>query len=327
MELFRTTVPVSASGKKIDYRSKLMLMGSCFSEHIGNKLSGCRFKVDNNPFGVVYNPLSVKRGLERLLNPQPYTADDLFRNGDVWNSFDHHSRFSDVDNAVCLDAINARLGESSVFLKQADFLFITFGTSFVYYLKSTGQVVANCHKVPAQEFERRRLSVNEVVDGYTVLLDALWGVNPNLFVVFTVSPIRHWKDGAHENQLSKAALLLAIDQICQKYPQAAYFPSYEIVMDELRDYRFYEDDMLHPSKAAINYIWKRFKECYMKPKIIVLMREVEQVLQASQHRPFNPDSDAFRKFAKQFYDRSRFLEEQYQIEMDDLIAYFRDRMK
>lgn len=323
MELFRTQIPVAPHPKRISYHSPIMFIGSCFSEYIGNKVAEARFPVDNNPFGIIYNPLSVKLVLDRLMENRPYKQQELFHYEGIWSSFDHHSRFSDIDDVACLAKINDRVGHSSQFLNKAGFLFITFGTSYVYMKKSDGMVVANCHKLPAAEFIRRRLTVDEIVAEYNTLLEQLFKLNLQLNIVFTVSPVRHWKDGAHENQLSKAILLLAIDQIMKTFPQTAYFPSYEIVMDDLRDYRFYEEDMLHPNKVAINYIWNRFKETYMEADTLNLMKEVEKVIQARNHRPFNPKSEPYYKFVSQNLDKIEFLKEQFGIQLSDEEQFFK----
>ena len=313
MEIFRTQVLVPKSERKITYQSNIMLIGSCFSEYIGNKLSGFKFNTNNNPFGIVYNPLSVKKSISRLTENRDYFKDDLINRDGVWHSFDHHSRFSSTNPDECIQAINNQLHISSDFLKKTDFLFITFGTSYVYSLVKNNMVVSNCHKLPAKEFHRKRLTVNEIVNEYNELIKQLQSSNPNLQIVFTVSPIRHWKDGAHENQLSKATLLLAIDNICSDFKNVMYFPSYEIIMDDLRDYRFYEEDMLHPNKVAVDYIWNRFKECFTEKGTMSLMKEVEKVMLALKHRPFNPETEQYREFLKQNSDKIKFLKEQYKI--------------
>ena len=323
MEIFRTLVPVPPSATKLNYRSKIMFLGSCFSEYIGNKLVEAKFSIDNNPFGIVFNPMSVGIQLDKLMNIVEYKMDNLFYNDGVWCSFDHHSRFSNPDKEACLSLINSRLRETHEYLKSADRLFLTFGTSYVYYTNGTERVVSNCHKVPAQEFVRKKVSIQEIVLAYSRLIPQLLAFNPKIQVIFTVSPIRHWKDGAHENQLSKATLLLAIDEICTMFPNASYFPSYEIVMDDLRDYRFYAEDMLHPNSLAINYIWNRFKECYMEPDTVFLMKEIEKVVQASKHKPFNPKTEAFQSFARQFYDKIQYLKGQFQLSFEEEEHYFK----
>lgn len=327
MELFRTEIPVTQSSKKISYHSPVMFVGSCFSEYIGNKVGEAKFSIDNNPFGIVYNPMSVKLVLNRLMENKRYAQDELFNYEGLWSSFDHHTRFSDVEETTCLQKINERLEFSSQILSKAGFLFITFGTSFVYTRKTDGQVVANCHKLPSSEFIRKRLSVEEIVAAYHLLLEQVLKRNPHLNIVFTLSPVRHWKDGAHENQISKATLLLAIDQINKTFPQTAYFPSYEIVMDDLRDYRFYEEDMLHPNKVAINYIWNRFKETYMDADTLNLMKEVEKVMQARNHRPFNPKSEPYYKFVRQNLDKIGFLREQFGIQLSDEEQFFKAKLE
>ena len=254
MELY-TRILLPKARFSFSYEDRVVMMGSCFAENIGRKLEENKFSVDINPFGTLYNPASVAEGLRMLLRPERFTPGDLFQHEGIYHSFTHHSRFSAPSEEECLGHINSRLSESSDFLRKATRLVITLGTAFVYRLKSDGRIVSNCHKLPEKMFDRQRLSTQEIVEDWKPLLLALWEQNPALKILFTVSPIRHWKDGAHENQLSKATLLLATDALQKDYPdRIAYFPAYEILMDELRDYRFYADDMLHPSPLAIDYI-------------------------------------------------------------------------
>jgi hypothetical protein len=323
MEIFRTLVTTPSSPFKIDYSSNIMFLGSCFSEYIANKLSDNKFKVDNNPFGIVYNPLSVSLQLEKLLNEYEYTNDQLFLNDGLWCSYDHHGKFSNQDKGLCLTNINTQLQSSRQFLKSANFLFLTFGTSFVYYLKETNNPLANCHKVPAGKFDRIRVSAQEIVKSFEIPFNMLRKLNPGLLLVYTVSPVRHWKDGAHENQLSKATLLLAIEELQHRYPNSLYFPSYELIMDDLRDYRFYAEDMLHPNAMAVNYIWKRFVESFMLPETLSVMKEVDKVVQASKHRPFNPDTKEFQTFVRQSLDKIVNLKNRYNIACEKEELYFR----
>jgi hypothetical protein len=278
-----------------------MLFGSCFSENIGQKLLDLKFDVDMNPFGILYNPESIANSLRILLEKRTFTEEDLFQDQGLWNSFYHHSRFSDVDQEAALDKINNRISSSYEFLKRADFLVITFGTAWVYELKKTGQIVSNCHKIPAAEFKRFRLGVFEITNVYRKLLEQIWKLNPGLKVIFTVSPIRHWKDGAVENQLSKASLLLAIDQLIKGFGNqvCAYFPSYELMMDELRDYRFYAEDMLHISPVAIDYIFERFSKVMISKESIGISQKVLKVRKAFEHRPVNPTTAEFKEFIRQ----------------------------
>jgi hypothetical protein len=298
---FFTEIQIPEFSDQMDYSKSMMLFGSCFSENIGQKLLDLKFDVDMNPFGILYNPESIANSLRILLEKRIFTENDLFQDQGLWNSFYHHSRFSDVDRDVALEKINNRISTSREFLKKADFLVITFGTAWVYELRKTGQVVSNCHKIPAAEFKRFRLGVFEITNVYRELLEQIWKLNPGLKVIFTVSPIRHWKDGAVENQLSKASLLLAIDQLIKGFGNqvCAYFPSYELMMDELRDYRFYAEDMLHISPVAIDYIFERFSKVMISKESIGISQKVLKVRKAFEHRPVNPTTAEFKEFIRQ----------------------------
>ncbi len=293
-----TKIQIPDFPSKIDHSKSMMFMGSCFSENIGQKLIDQKFNVDMNPFGILYNPESIANSLKILLEKSVFTEADLFQDQGVWNSFAHHSRFSDTNSEVALEKINSRIQSSHNFLKKADFLMITLGTSWMYKLINSGQIVSNCHKVPAAHFDRYRLKVHEIAEAYGNLLEELWAFNPNLKVIFTVSPIRHLKDGAIENQLSKSTLLLAIDQVISKFRnrECYYFPSYELMMDELRDYRFYAEDMIHLSSVAIDYIFDRFTKSMFTVESMEIATEVLKVRKAMEHRPVNPQTVEFRKF-------------------------------
>jgi hypothetical protein len=286
---FHTKVDIPPFGNKSGYKNRWMFTGSCFTEHIGGKMAELKYPADINPFGILYNPVSVADGLRSLIRGKTFTADDLiFQNG-LWHSFYHHSRFSSPDAETALKKINNRIIESHEFLAKADFLFITFGTSMVYEHKPSGTIVSNCHKIPGKEFRRFRMTPTEIIDDYRLLLPEIWQVNQKLNIIFTVSPIRHWHDGAIENQRSKATLLLAVDQLVRGFGEERcnYFPSYEIVMDELRDYRFYEEDMIHLSKSAVNHIWDIFRESFISRESIIISKEIEKINYALNHRPFN----------------------------------------
>jgi hypothetical protein len=295
---FFTEIQIPEFSLKMDYSKSMMLFGSCFSENIGQKLLNLKFNVDMNPFGILYNPESIANSLKFLLDKRAFTENDLFNDQGIWNSFYHHSRFSNVSREEALKNINNRISFSHEYLKQADFLVITFGTAWVYEFRKTGQVVSNCHKVPASEFKRFRLDVSEITEIYRDLLDSLWKFNPKLKVIFTVSPIRHWKDGATENQVSKATLLLAIDRLKIGFGEekCSYFPSYEIMMDELRDYRFYAEDMLHLSSVAIDYIFNRFSQTAISKESMEVSKKVLKIRKAVQHRPVNDVSEEYRSF-------------------------------
>jgi hypothetical protein len=291
MKFFTETV-VPDLPWKIDYSKKMIFIGSCFAENIGQKLLNLKFKLDLNPFGVLYNPVSIANNLKILIEKRQFTIDDLFFEQGVWNSFSHHSRFSEIDADLALQKINDQIKFSHEFLRSVDFLMITFGTSWVYELKMTGQIVSNCHKLPAKEFKRYRLGVHEIIETYRELLQELWNFNPGLKIIFTVSPIRHLKDGAFENQLSKATLLLAIDRLLNGFglKSCSYFPAYELMMDELRDYRFYAEDMVHPNQVAIDHIFERFCKAAVSPESNEIMRKTLKIRKTLMHRPGNTHS-------------------------------------
>lgn len=311
VELFRTTINVPASERKIGYDKPLMLIGSCFTENIGEKLAWYKFPLVVNPFGIVYNPLSVKNGLSRLMEGRKYVKEELHHYNGLFFSFDHHSKFSDVDPDVCLKKINNSFSEAVSALKNTSVLFITFGTSFYYTLHPEKRIVSNCHKLPAGEFNNEMLEVEDIVNDYRNIIPALTHLNPEIFIVFTVSPIRHWKDGAHPNQLSKAVLILAIDKLCKEFSNTAYFPAYELLLDELRDYRFYDEDMLHPNKTAIEFIWKRFSNSFISSETMQIMNEVGKIQAAKQHRPFNTKNEAFYSFVQQQIFKIKQIVNQY----------------
>jgi len=320
-DLFRTKVNIPRSGFDFEYQKKAMMIGSCFVENIGSKLKSNKYQVDVNPFGVIYNPVSVCSSLRLLMEERELIEDDLNFHNNLWFSFYHHSKFSNIDLSQCLFDINKGIKESSKNLKEADYLFVTFGTSWVYELLSSGIIVSNCHKLPAKDFNRYRLNVDEIVSIYKDLLVELLVFNPNIKIVFTVSPIRHWKDGAHGNQLSKATLLLAVDQLTELFDQVSYFPSYEIVMDELRDYRFYSEDMLHMSDVAIKYIWQRFSDTYLSEESKQIQKQVAKFILAANHRPFNVSSDSHQSFIKSsLFKIHEFLSINPTVDMDDVIS-------
>lgn len=296
--MFTTTVNIPPSAKKIDHNSKLITLGSCFSENIGKKLADSCFLVESNPFGVLFNPVSIKNSLVDLLTEKKYTEADLFQNGSLWSSFSHSTLFSEIIQEICLQRINSRLESSAVMLREADFILITFGTAWLYELKEDGRVVANCHKLPADQFNRRRLSVEEIVKDYADLLIKIKAVNPGIEVIFSVSPVRHWKDGAHENNVSKGILHLAIDKLLGQFDFLHYFPAYEIQMDELRDYRFYAEDMLHPSDQAVKYIWERFSSTYFSRETISINKKIEKYCNMLNHRPIHQHSNESLIFNK-----------------------------
>lgn len=298
MSQFRIPVDVPELMRKTGYGKKNMFMGSCFTENIGEKMTSLFYDVDINPFGILYNPVSISNNLLRLIDGKLLSENDLFNHNGLWHSFMHHGRFSGPSSHEVIEKINGRLLSSTSYLSKTDFLFITLGTAWIYELRSTGEIVANCHKVPSGEFRRFRLTVGETVDSLKNMLEKLWSFNPGVYVVFTVSPIRHTNDGATGNQLSKSTLLLAVDALVKGFGdnRCAYFPSYELVMDELRDYRFYAADMVHLSEVAIDYIWEKFVSAAIDKDSITIGQNIEAIKKALNHRPFNKNTPAHLHF-------------------------------
>jgi len=303
-------VKCSPSPEKIGYGTPFLILGSCFAENLGTRLKQLKFNVILNPFGIVYHPAPAAVQTERIITGKPYTADELQQHNELWHSFDHHGRFSNPDISACLERINRELQQAHNQLACLDWLFVTFGTAWAYRLKDNRRIVANCHKFPASGFERIRFGADEIYAIWMKTITRLRQFNPAIKVVFTVSPIRHLRDGAHENQLSKSTLLLAVDRINSELENTAYFPAYEIVLDELRDYRFYAEDMTHPNAVAINYIWQRFCECFMAEDTLQTMKMVEDIVKAAAHRPIHYTSE-YRKFVAACLEKITKLKQQH----------------
>jgi hypothetical protein len=319
--MFRTVVEITPEKNKISYEDQLLTIGSCFSENIGGRLKSAFFSVDINPFGVLFNPVSIKNSLEKLIDKKNFSEEDIFKHGSLWSSFSHSTLFSSVDQRDCLQKINERIEVSSTTIGHARFLLITFGTAWVFESNETREVVSNCHKLPSNNFTRRRLRMEEIVETYDTLLSKLHQLNPLLQIIFTVSPIRHWKDGAHENNISKSILLMAIDTIKEQFDFVSYFPAYEIQLDELRDYRFYESDMFHPSDTAIEYIWKRFSETYFSEETQAIKTELEQLTAQLKHRSINPDSQENKAFIQSLEKKKELLKQKYPFLNKQMISY------
>ncbi len=287
---------------------KGLSIGSCFVEHIGSWLQKTKFNLQLNPFGIAYNPISISRQIALLSEATSYPQDQLFQHQDLWHSFDHHSAFSGVDLEEVTSKINNAFAESRAQLKKADYLLITFGTANVYTHKKTNRIVSNCHKIPNTEFHKRRLTVKEIMTAWETFLKELITTAPNLKVIFTVSPVRHLKDGFIENQRSKAVLLLAIDNLVTQYENCHYFPSYEIIMDDLRDYRFYTKDMLHPNAVAIDYIKEKFANSFFSSECKSIVAKIKDIQKAVEHKAFQPDAVAHQHFLKKTLEKIEVLE-------------------
>jgi len=307
---------------KISHRQNLLLVGSCFTEQIGNKLAGHKFSVLDNPNGILFNPVSISRSVISYIEENQYSEKDLFYQNECWNSWEHHSRFSNPDVAACLKNINQSQARAHAFLKKADWLLITLGSAFVYELENKA-VVANCHKVPTDKFNKRLLAIDEVVAGLQMMMEKAIAFNPGLKIIFTISPVRHLRDGFTENNRSKATLIHAVHQFVENNNNCFYFPAYELVIDDLRDYRFYAEDMVHPNYAATNYVWEKFVAACIDEPSQQLMKEIAIIVAAKNHKAFNPASGQHKKFLLINVEKVKKLQQQYPyINLEEEAAFF-----
>lgn len=328
MEVFRTTFKIPESSFKLNYETPVMLIGSCFTENIGKRLSRYKFRTLSNPAGIVFNPVSMAITLRRIMTGQPFQEKDLLHYNNQWLSLEHHGSFSHADASVALKKMNQALTEARQFLKDSAVLMVTWGTAWVYSYKESGQVVANCHKLPQNAFDKRILSTQEIVGQYKELLQELRAYNPRVQVCFTLSPVRHWRDGAIENQRSKSSLHVAIQELVDAFGFCHYFPAYELQMDDLRDYRFYEADMIHPSEQAVDYIWDKFRQAWIDPQLFPLMEKIGKLAAAFQHRPHHAASEAYRRFAaQQIKNIEEVLVENPYLDFSDEIAFFQGKLR
>ncbi|MDN3678015.1 GSCFA domain-containing protein [Flavobacterium paronense] len=294
---FTTKIPIEKSNNPISYDSKIIALGSCFAENMAEKFSYFKFQNEVNPFGIIFNPVSIENLVSRVINNQKFTEDDVFFHNDLWHCYEVHSELSHPDKETFLTNLNLIIQQSNNLITQSTHVIITYGTSWVYRNKSSQKIVANCHKVPQSQFDKEILSVEVIEKSIQNTMDLIKKINPNCAFIFTISPVRHVKDGFVENQRSKAHLITAMHEIINyQLSIINYFPSYELMMDELRDYRFYAEDMLHPSQTAIDYIWICFFENYIEEENHALMGEICSIQKALLHRPFNPDSKEHQLF-------------------------------
>ena len=303
MKTFRTVFPIPPAPFTLTHTDRVCLVGSCFTEHIGARLSAGKFTTLTNPNGIVYNPVSIARSLVPYPDAAPASEsrDDqwphVFSHNGLWHSWEHHGAFSAPDRQALLDRLGQSQQEAAAFLQTTNRLLLTLGTADVFVLRETGRVVANCHKAPAGWFSQRRLTVHETEQVLADCIQNLKTVVPDLNVILTVSPVRHLRLGAVENQRSKAVLVLACAGLCERFDFVHYFPAYELLLDDLRDYRFYAPDMTHPNDVAIDYIWQHFADTYFPADTQHLLGRIEKIRAAAAHRPFNPDTDEHRAFA------------------------------
>ncbi len=295
---FRTEIKINNPSFQLEHRDHIFSMGSCFAQQITTLLQNAGFHVFSNPFGIVYNPISLSEQLMSVLNEKKYTESDFFQLNELWHSFDHHGSFSEMDKTRMTENVNATISKAGKFLSKSSVLVITLGTAWIYEHLETNKIVANCHKVPNSTFDKRLLRMEEIVEHLTNSIGVLTKRYPHLNVLLTVSPVRHLKDGFEANALSKSILRLSAQELVDNHPNVHYFPSYEIVLDDLRDYRYYEEDLVHPSKQGVDYIYSIFKKHYLTESAQALANKVEDINKRYRHRPLFPDTKASLNFAQ-----------------------------
>lgn len=320
---FRSELDIKPQAHTIAYPDPILLIGSCFTEHMGDKLSTYRLPVLQNPHGILFNPVSISDTVVSSLEGKTYTKDDVFYLHERWNSWAHHSRFSHPDKESCLKAINQSQKEAQSFLKQTKWVVFTLGSAWVYELKETGKVVANCHKAPADWFNHRLLTVEELLSILDNLIHRLFYTSKDLRIIFTISPVRHLREGMVENNRSKAALIQAVHHLVNKFDRIDYFPAYELVIDDLRDYRFYAEDLVHPNYQATQYVWEKFTGSFMSEQAREIMQALDPIISARKHKPFNPASVEHRKFLEKNASAAKALMAKYPfLDLTEDLAYF-----
>lgn len=292
----QTQIPLTSAKNQIDYQSQLLLVGSCFVENIGEKLNYFKFRSTQNPYGILFHPQAIENLVAMAIEGKTYSEEAVFFLNERWHCFGAHSDLSDISKDNLLIKLNNGLEQTHQQITISTHIIITLGTAWAYRYKETNNLVANCHKVPQDRFVKELLSVEAISASLERTINLIKSLNPKAVIIFTVSPVRHLKDGFIENQRSKAHLITAVHQILHKEQEVCYFPSYEIMMDELRDYRFYAEDMVHPNGLAIDYIWEKFKEVWISKKAYPVMEQVEAVQKGLSHRPFNPNSIQHQEF-------------------------------
>ena len=308
----QTQIPIEKQNRnQIDYDSKVLLLGSCFSENIGNKLNYFKFQTLQNPFGILFHPLAIENLITKSINEEVYTDASVFENNNLWQSFEAHSELSSTQKETVIDNLNTAVTETNQFLKEASHIIITLGTAWVYRHIASDAIVANCHKVPQKKFLKELLSVEEITESLNAIITLVKDVNPKANIIFTVSPVRHLKDGFVENTQSKSHLICGIHQVVDKRNQTFYFPSYELMMDELRDYRFYKADMIHPNEVAIDYIWEKFTETWLKEAAFATMKQVDTIQKGLQHKPFQEASEEHQQFLKKLQEKIKTIQHQF----------------
>lgn len=316
MTSFRTEIKIASQQQnQIDHKSKVLLLGSCFSENIGNKLSYYQFDALINPFGTLFSPTAIAKVIEDAINEKVYEEKELIKQGDLFHSLHHHSDLSGIGSIEVIENIHKAQQECLQQLEKATHVIVTLGTSWVYGHILSNQLVANCHKIPQKEFDKRMLSLQEIETALAQIIKNVRKVNSSTQIIFTVSPVRHTKDGLIENSLSKAQLLSAVGKIIN-VGDATYFGSYEIMMDDLRDYRFYEADMIHPNQVAIDYIWEQFSKVWISEKSQSYFKRIASIQQSKLHKPFQPNSEVHQQFLEKLAEKQKGLEQELNIKFN-----------
>ncbi len=314
---FHTEFDIKKLGIPIQHQHRLMLMGSCFTENIGEKLSKHKFNILENPHGILFNPVSVAEAITSYIDHSSITEKDLFHYNEAWHSWKHHSRFSAMSSGESIQKINESISHAHDYLKEADYLMITLGSAWVYTLTKNASnaklhsVVANNHKAPADWFSKKLLTVPDTLSVLDNVLHRLFLFNPKLQIIFTISPVRHLREGVIENNRSKAVLIQTVHHLVDKFNKLYYFPAYELVIDDLRDYRFYAEDLVHPNYQATQYVWEKLIAACMNEETQMLMKEIAEINRAYQHKPFNPDSNMHKIFLENYFNKTRILIEKY----------------
>lgn len=312
-----------AAMQSIYHSDGILFIGSCFSEHIGKRMADLKFQIHSNPFGIVFNPHSILSSLTRIISKCYFNESEVFEKEGMWYTLDGHSSIVAKSREELLMQLNSIIDTWNQKLSTTKFLAITFGSAYAYRYKSNKKIVANCHKLPAGLFEKELLEAKDITSNYHKLLKQLRELNPQLSIIFTISPVKHLKDGVVENSLSKAILIQSVHQIVNTNSNCNYFPAYELVNDDLRDYRFYEADMAHPNKLAIDYVWGNFSNSYFNDETKLLNKKIDEINQALQHRPFNPDTESHLKFKNNFREKCQTLNENYPgIDLENELNYF-----
>ncbi|MEO8583002.1 MAG: GSCFA domain-containing protein [Flavitalea sp.] len=316
-------IKIGKPEQRIDYRDKMLVCGSCFTEHIGSRLHDLKFAVLQNPNGIIFDPFTVATSITSYIDHKFFLEGDLVHLNELWQSWQHHSRFSGINKDEVLAAINESQEAAHHYLKDAKWLIITLGTSFSYRLVDGMKPVANCHRAPANWFQKQLMTIEEIQASLDTMLYKLFLFNKNIHVIFTVSPVRHIRDGLIENNRSKARLIESVHHLVGKYDRLFYFPSYELVIDVLRDYRFYDIDLVHPNYQATEYVLQQFMEHFINNESNTISKEIDKINIARKHRAFQPDTEAYKNFLKLQAERTRELLKTYPfIDLQEELDYF-----